>query len=1180
MSIIQAAGSGEVSTGFYKLLLDQSLKFDDGDAQYLTRTNSGAASSTTLTVLSCWVKRCTLGSIQMIFTAATTAPNVCGGVYFTASDQIAVYLDKTAAGSDELTTITTSVFRDVSAWYHVVIVYNTADSTTANKSKIYVNGVQQPVTTSTTGSAVTTQRLLADGVVLTIGKYFNDSYYLDGYLAEYHVVDGVAGIDHDDFGETKDGIWVAKSYSGGHGNNGFHLTFKDDVVSEGFNTVTYAGTAGKQSISGIGFQPDFVWIKSRTSTGGNVLQDSVRGSFRYISSNGTDDANTTSGNDWFRSFDGDGFTVSNTNTGGAATSEWNASGQNYVGWCWEAGGTPTADNSAGVGNTPTAGSVKIDGSNLGSALGGSIAATRISANTAKGFSITTYTGTGGTKTVAHGLGATPAWVMTKVLDTQPTYWRVWHTGVTSGQNLLLNDGAADSAYANRIGTNHTTSVVELIDGTSSDDNVNDSGGSYVMYSWTDITGYSKFGSYTGNADANGPSVTLGFEPAWLLIKNRDASENWYIWDNTREPAPAQKNKRLHPNLNVIEQTSTGRSVTFTSTGFQVTGADSSVNGDGNTLIYAAFADTRSAAFFKDVSTNGNHFTPVNLDYRDSVPDVPTNNFATLNSLALGADGTLSDGNLKIVYGTSSTRSITTATMGVSSGKWYWEVLPNIDGGEVIGITNVSNDTGLYPGVATGSAGYYGDDGSKYVDGSNSSYGASFATDIIGFALDMDAGTLVAYKNNSSQGTLVSSLTGNIFPAIGDGGAGGTSSNTFNFGQDSSFGGLHATANSNADSKGHGSFAYAPPSGFLALCSQNLSDPDIIDGTDNFNTVLYTGNDTGSRAISGVGFLPDWLWIKNRTSSNSHALFDSLRGSGSNGFYRLATNLDTEEQDPTNVASLNADGFTLGSNTGTNGSGKSFVAWNWKINAGTESNVSAGGSSNIRLIGGGTADQAAVQANTTAGISIVGFENTVRAADGFCTFPHGLGSAPDMVWLKSRTSDNYWAIYHSALGLKLGFLGSSIGSNAFISSTFWNAVSASTVKFQSNGNIAATDEDIVAYCFKNIEGYSKAGSYLGSGAADGPFIFTGFRPAFLLIKNSETGESWQLIDSTRSPHNVSNNVIYPNAAAEESAALAAANTDLLSNGFKIRAASGNTNDSGEIYIYLAFAESPFKFANAR
>jgi hypothetical protein len=186
----------------------------------------------------------------------------------------------------------------------------------------------------------------------------------------------------------------------------------------------------------------------------------------------------------------------------------------------------------------------------------------------------------------------------------------------------------------------------------------------------------------------------------------------------------------------------------------------------------------------------------------------------------------------------------------------------------------------------------------------------------------------------------------------------------------------------------------------------------------------------------------------------------------------------------------------------------------------------------------------------------------------------------MVLLKSRTSNNYWAIYHSALGLKLGFLGSSVGSNAFISSTFWNAVSSSTVKFQSNGNLSATNEDIVAYCFKNIEGYSKAGSYVGNGDLDGPFIFTGFRPAFLLIKNSETTESWHLIDSVRNPHNVSNSVVYPNGAAEESAALTAANTDFLSNGFKIRAASGNTNDSGQTYIYLAFAENPFNYANAR
>ena len=209
--------------------------------------------------------------------------------------------------------------------------------------------------------------------------------------------------------------------------------------------------------------------------------------------------------------------------------------------------------------------------------------------------------------------------------------------------------------------------------------------------------------------------------------------------------------------------------------------------------------------------------------------------------------------------------------------------------------------------------------------------------------------------------------------------------------------------------------------------------------------------------------------------------------------------------------------------------------------------------------------------------IVSFENTVRAADGFCTFPHGLGSAPDMVLLKSRTSNNYWAIYHSALGLKLGFLGSSIGSNAFISSTFWNAVSASTVKFQSNGNITATDEDIIAYCFKNIEGYSKAGSYVGNGDLDGPFIFTGFRPAFVLLKESGNARNWVISYDNATYYNGVTQSLFPNITQAEDANL---RLDFLSNGFKLRTTSTSWNNNNGNYIYMAFADQPFKFSNAR
>ena len=1168
MSIIQAAGSGEVSTGFYKHLLDQSLKFDDGKASVLKRTPASAGNRRTWT-WSAWIKFGAMshGTNQITLFDASSSSTEQHGIVYSGQKFYVFGYNNNFLYRKQLV----AEHRDPSAWYHYVVAFDTTDSTAADRIKIYVNGTLQTALDSGSPNNTNPSENYEGGFNNAVahgfgGRLYDGANYFDGYMAEINFIDGTA-LTAASFGETKDGIWVPKDTSGlTFGTNGFHLTFKDDVVSEGFNTGIWTGTGADNSISGIGFSPAFVWIKDRTDTAANYLFDVNRGALKdlYSSSNGAE----YSASQTLKSFDGDGFTLGN-NTG------VNGSADDVVAWCWEGGGTPTATNSAGAGATPTAGSVKIDGSNLGSALAGTIPATKISANTARGFSIVGYEATGSAGTIAHGLSAAPELIIVKHRDQSGTSWPVYYGDNTDA--MYLNSSGATSDDANAWNDTSPTSTVFSVGANGGDTN-NSSGGSTIAYCFHSVSGYSKIGTFTGNGGSQ--AIDVGFEPAWVMLRRTNGS-TWGIFDSLRGNSGSDRNlQMLAANSTAVETTNS--QMTFSGNTFNDNGY---LSDNGTTVLYMAFADTREAAFFKDVSTNGNHWVPVNLDYRDSVPDTPTNNFATFNPLLFNAN-VYSEGNLKNASA-GDDWEIQVATMfpaGIS-GKWYAEFyVHTCDASSTrvgVGVTDANVNPENYLGEASPDVAYYDINdiytgGSKTAD-SNLTFAAG---DIISVALNLDDGEVTFRKNNSTMTNGTQNLIASTLYTFATSNFGSGAGVVANFGQDSSFAGNHATSNTNADGNGHGSFAYAPPSGFLALCSQNLPDVAIIDGTENFNTVLYTGNDTGSRAISGVGFLPDWLWIKNRTSSNSHALFDSLRGSGSNGFYRLATNLDTEEQDPTNVASLNADGFTLGSNTGTNGSGKSFVAWNWKINAGTESNVSAGGSSNIRLIGGGTADQAAVQANTTAGISIVGFENTVRAADGFCTFPHGLGSAPDMVWLKSRTGDNYWAIYHSALGLKLGFLGSSVGSNAFISSTFWNAVSSSTVKFQSNGNLSATNEDIVAYCFKNIEGYSKAGSYLGSGVADGPFIFTGFTPAFLLIKNSETNESWQLIDSTRSPHNVSNNVIYPNAAAEESAALAAANTDFLSNGFKIRAASGNTNDSGEIYIYLAFAESPFKFANAR
>ena len=611
-------------------------------------------------------------------------------------------------------------------------------------------------------------------------------------------------------------------------------------------------------------------------------------------------------------------------------------------------------------------------------------------------------------------------------------------------------------------------------------------------------------------------------------------------------------------------------LTFGSNGYRLQFQDSSSLGD-------------------DTSGNtGNDFTSTGLAATDVVPDSPTNNFATLNHLALGADGTLSEGNLKIVYGSSSTRSTTTATMGVSSGKWYWEVLANSDGGEVIGITNVSNDVGLYPGVATGSAGYYGDDGSKYVNGSNSSYGASFATDIIGFALDMDAGTLVAYKNNSSQGTLVSSLSGTQFPAIGDGGATGTSNNTFNFGQDSSFVGAKI-AQGNTDANGKGDFYYSPPSGFLALCTANLPNPGIDpaqdeEPADHFNTVLYTGTGSSSRSLTGVGFQPDWVWLKDRNTGYQHSLQDSVRGTGASK--KLYTSL-AEEEDQANavyghITSFDSDGFSVATGTGgaqhVNQSTVTYVAWNW-LAGGTASTITAGSiSSGVPSI------QSSVSANTKAGFSIVSYTGNQTAG---ATVGHGLSKTPEVIIVKNRDLATNWMVYHAqnTTAPETEYLGLNLTQATFDTNAIWydTAPTLSVFSIGSGNPVNRLLDEIIAYCFHSVDGYSKFGSYTGSGSTSGtpgPFVYTGFRPAWVMLKRAEGGSgSWWILDSSRDPFNEALRGLKAEDSDDETG-YSGNFLDFYANGFAPRTSGAEVNESGNSYVYLAFAEQPFKYANAR
>ena len=725
----------------------------------------------------------------------------------------------------------------------------------------------------------------------------------------------------------------------------------------------------------------------------------------------------------------------------------------------------------------------------------------------------------------------------------------------------------------------------------------------------------------------------------------------------------------------------------------------------------------------DTSGNNNHFTSSGIVASDcNMPDSPENNWATLNSIYNPKNNppTFSEGNLKATASQVAYQN-TFSTIGVSSGKWYVEMKQN-------GTTNSANFIGIvdeeafddfqdhshYIGSATVEGVNYGynmHNGNKYVDGTSSSYGSRTNDgEIIGIALDLDNGKLYF----SVDGTFVASgdpVNGTNFMAenIPSGTyffgttlyQNGYTSGVWNFGEDSSFGGTE-TATSNSDVNSNGTFHTAPPTGYLALCSANLPEPTIspnqaTQADDHFNTVLWTGNGTNPRTISGVGFQPDWVWHKPRTLSLNHLIWDSSRGAGSNSLLTLFTNITNDEsnslQSQGNATSFASDGFIV--NAGSSGdnhvndSDDDYVAWNWLANGttptktykvkvvadstdyghgsgankyqffksdgttgfgtnGVDIDLQEGGTyvfdwsdssaqghplrfslTNNGTHGGGSEYTTGVvkddsaytttitvasgvanlyyycqlhsgmgaevrtntthgstnfdgsilsvsNANTTSGFSIVTFTGTGSNA----TVGHGLSVAPTMIIFKNRDNSYSWSTYVKEIGASYRLTLEETSGRAS-SSTSFNSTDPTSSVFSVGTNVSTnkSGDKIIAYCFHSVDGYSKCSSYTGNGSTDGTFVYTGFSPAWVIIKNTDSTVSWTIFDKEVDANggNAIDKYFHSNSNSSQGTAQT---VDFLSNGFKFRLTNTTWNGNGNNIIYLAFAEVPFKYANAR
>jgi len=563
---------------------------------------------------------------------------------------------------------------------------------------------------------------------------------------------------------------------------------------------------------------------------------------------------------------------------------------------------------------------------------------------------------------------------------------------------------------------------------------------------------------------------------------------------------------------------------------------------GTNGFYGKFV---SGAIGTDSSGTGNTMTVANLSNSDVVTDTPTNNCMTLNPLDTGSS-TLSEGNLTLV---TSNHSDTSGTMRLpNTGKWYWEVTCTTAGAAYFGIykTSYTQDSGNW--VTGSQIVLIANTGQKFTVGSSAATymsGAVSNGDVVGVAVDCDNGKIF-FADSNTWGD-----SGN--PATGSNPAG-----TFTA-SDGWKPGFYGPGGANAINIslnfGQKTFSYTPPSGFSALTASNLPEPAIPLPSAHFNTVIWTGNDANNRTIP-VGFAPDLTWFKQRTGTNSLALFDTVRGnSNPNG---LSSNSNSQEFDWTGIfKGHTSNGFTVDSGTASNHSSNNYVGWNWKAN-GSGSTNNDGNQASV------------VSANQAAGFSIATYTGT----GSYATYGHGLGVIPEVTLTKSRSATGDWYFVTTVIDGSVDY----IILNAGDAKANGSATASTTSVFYSN---YPNNQTVVAYNFASIPGFSKIGNYTGNGSATaGPFVNLGFKPAFVMRKITTGSGEWWMQDIARTPNNISKTALRANtSAAEVTSGDDSYGIDILSNGFRVFGAASYLNGNGQNYLYMAFAESPFKTANA-
>jgi hypothetical protein len=1053
------------STGYN---LTRSLRFRASASAYLSRTPASAGNRQTWT-WSAWVKRGTLGTAQSLFVNENGAATNGHFNVFINTDNTINFGDTDNGATNTYNFVTTQVFRDPSAWYHLVFVLDTTNATSTNRVKMYVNGVQ---VTAFSAAAYPVQNYSgsmnrATATYISSLYYTAGGYYFDGYLTEVNFIDGQA-LTPSSFGSTNatTGVWQPARYTGTYGTNGFYLPFTDN------SALTTSSNVGLgKDFSGNGNY----WTTNNISLTGGTIQ-------------------------------------SFTTTG---TTSWTApAGVTQVNYLVVAGGA------GGGGGTNAASGASGSGGGAGGLLQGQL-------TVVPGNSYTVTVGAGGAAGIATSQGG-------------------------AGGNSVFSSLTAIGGGGG--GAGHLYTPAPSAGFGVSGGSGGGSGGSTGTTDATFGTGTSGQGNNGGTNTANGNNSRAG---------NGGGGAGSVGGNSIQNTPPGAAGAGLASSI-------TGSSLTYA-----VGGAGAPWNTGGTGASGAANTGNGGAGGTGDASggaysggAGGSGIVIISygagVTY-DSMTDVPTltsataANYAVINPLVVSSANALSNGNLTYVSSAAGNRTVTLN----GSFKQYGELTIGSGNLSAFGLATSTADLTQNPGITNvGLYGIYDNSGGFFLI-SNGTTITSIATQtsagvVFQLAYDAAGGKLWIGRNNvwydSALGTTgnpsagtnptLSGLAANLFMFVGS----GNFSTTYNcnFGQQP--------------------FQYTPPTGFVALNTYNLPTSTIIKGNTVMDATIYSGDNASPRSITNAaGFKPDLVWVKSRSNLQWNKFTDSVRGA-TNAFY---TN-DTGSNDATplygSISAFNSNGFSVSGGasgiTDVNGSGQTYVAWQWQAGQGT----------NVTNTNGSITSTVSV--NASAGFSIVSFTgNATQSA----TVGHGLGVAPTVVIYKNKITAHTWTVIsQNLLGLD-GYL--------YLNTTAAKGTGASELRASTSSvltlpatyvDINPSGEAMLAYCFAPIAGYSAFGSYTGNGSTSGPFVYTGFQPKFILIKSTTAARDWIIWDTVRNTFNIGTaGVLFPNTSGVEYLGGGAYAVAVTSNGFYLPVSTTNLNASGETHIYAAFATVPFK-----